>query len=71
MNWNLLNWNLLSVALLGLSLIACEGKKEEKKVEDAPATSPLKVEETKPTPETKETVKETTREETKEEKKPS
>ena len=32
-----MNWKLLSITLLGLSLVACEGKKEEKKAEDATA----------------------------------
>jgi hypothetical protein len=46
-----MNWKLLSIALVGLTLVACEGKKEEKKAEEAHATpETAKVEEPKATP---------------------
>lgn len=43
-----MNWKYLSlVALLGLSLAACEGKKEEKKADEAAPAETTKVEEHK------------------------
>ena len=49
-----MNWKYLSLAvLLGLSLAACEGKKEEKKADEAAATEATKAEEHKANEEAK------------------
>lgn len=44
-----MNWKFLSVPLLGLAVVACDGKKEEKKTDEAA----VKVEEPKTTEEHK------------------
>lgn len=74
-----MNWKLLSITLMGLTLVACEGKKEEKKADEAATTSePMKVEEPKtapaeatPAPAEAVAPTEMPKEEPKEEKKPS
>jgi hypothetical protein len=43
-----MNWKHLSATLLVLTLVACEGKKEDKKAEEATPPETVKVEEPKP-----------------------